>query len=574
MLKNCVWQYVIKQTANKAIYRNVVSIRSPHQHRRTKVLSNLHHERLALTVSYVNRQSFSTYTKTEEVRGHKGCRISVSIVGSGPSGCYTAKYLNMALKKNGEKLGIDGVDIDMIESLPTPFGLVRSGVAPDHPEVKNVENDFSALFESTSDETSIQLWGNVHVGKDISLAELRSLYDVVILAYGCESNKKLGIEGEDSLKGILSAREFVAWYNGHPDYVHIGNQIHELISDPENSQVVVIGQGNVALDCARILAKGSNGLYDTDIAKHSLPLLQNGVKTTTVLGRRGHVQGAFTIKELRELTKLETEGHGTSFIVNKEDLDKGMTPASEEELNGAGGRPKTRIDKLLRDAALKSENNETSLAKEIRLRFLLNPVCFQPDPQNPEKIGSIICEKTELKGTAGKQYAVSTGQTEEIPTNMVLLSIGYKGIPLPDMDSEFFDSNKGIVKNVNGKVGSMNVFEDGLYVSGWLKRGPSGIIGTNIGDSKDTVSTILSDLTTKEKWLKRKKNNHIPMGRQGLDDLLRKRDVQVVDWEAYKTINNYEKDPSRLRSEVQPREKIVDVHEMLKISLGQHVEEC
>ena len=296
MLKNCAQQYVIKQTTKEVICRNVINVCNPHQHRRSKVLSNLYLERSALAVRYVNRHSFSTHTTTEEVRENEQRRLSVSIVGSGPSGCYTAKYLNMALKKNGEKLGIHGLDIDMIESLPTPFGLVRSGVAPDHPEVKNVENDFSTLFESTSDESSIQLWGNVHVGKDLSLAELRSLYDVVILAYGCDSNKKLGMEGEDSLKGVLSAREFVAWYNGHPDYVHIGDQIHELISDPENSQVVVIGQGNVALDCARILAKGTNGLYDTDIATHSLPLLQNGVKTTTVLGRRGHIQGAFTIK--------------------------------------------------------------------------------------------------------------------------------------------------------------------------------------------------------------------------------------------------------------------------------------
>jgi adrenodoxin-NADP+ reductase len=214
--------------------------------------------------------------------------VKVAIVGSGPSGCYTAKYLQAAFRKNKLK-----GKIDVLERLPTPFGLVRSGVAPDHPEVKNVQNDFSALFR----DGSVSFLGNVTVGTDVSLQELRAMYDVVVLAYGCESDRKLGIQGEDTLRGVLSAREFVAWYNGHPDYIHIGEIVADALGDrPDEAEVVVIGQGNVALDCARILAKGSAGLLDTDISSHALSVLKDGVKHTTVLGRRGHIQGAFTIK--------------------------------------------------------------------------------------------------------------------------------------------------------------------------------------------------------------------------------------------------------------------------------------
>lgn len=208
-------------------------------------------------------------------------------MGSGPSGCYTAKYLLSTSRIERD------VSIDVFERLPTPFGLVRSGVAPDHPEVKNVQNDFSALFENDK----ISFFGNVCIGKDISLDELRQLYDVVVLAFGCESDRKLGIPGEETLKGVLCAREFVAWYNGHPDFGHVGQIVKEALGDdPSESEVAVIGQGNVALDCARILAKGRSGLNDTDIASDALEVIGDGIKRTVVLGRRGHVQGAFTIK--------------------------------------------------------------------------------------------------------------------------------------------------------------------------------------------------------------------------------------------------------------------------------------
>lgn len=243
-------------------------------------------------ISTVSRSGVSLPARTATTRWlastSKPNGVSVAIVGSGPSGCYTAKYLRSALIKKG----LFG-RMDVIERLPTPYGLVRSGVAPDHPEVKNVQNDFEALFQ----KGDVSYKGNVTVGRDVSLEELRRIYNVVVLAYGCESDRKLGIPGEDVLGGVLSAREFVAWYNGHPDYGHIGRQVENALNgSPDQAQVVVIGQGNVALDCARILAKGGTNLVDTDMASHTLPILQNGVKQTVVLGRRGHVQGAFTIK--------------------------------------------------------------------------------------------------------------------------------------------------------------------------------------------------------------------------------------------------------------------------------------
>lgn len=326
------------------------------------------------------RRTFSSAENTKP-------RLSVAVVGAGPAGFYASKYLTSSvLKRITQSTSPDdgddarstpfawsGIDIDLIERLPTPYGLVRYGVAPDHPEVKNVENDFAALFhkQDESPNSSIQFYGNVDVGKQIPLSKLQSLYDTVILAYGCQAaDKRLNIPGEDTLEGVLSAREFVAWYNGHPEFQHIGPIVERCLwqkksNDDDSTEtsisparVVVIGQGNVALDVARVLAKGKPGLIDTDTPNAVLDVLKGGVSHVSVVGRRGHVQGAFTIKELRELTKLNKEGHHVSFVVRKEELDMGMTDASIEELKGPGGRPKSRIDKLLQENA--SEDSQST----------------------------------------------------------------------------------------------------------------------------------------------------------------------------------------------------------------------
>ena len=516
--------------------------------------------------------------------------LSVAIVGSGPSGCYTAKYLTSQLLKeqkqssfasNGLK-GLKRLEIDVLDRLPTPFGLVRNGVAPDHPEVKNVEHDFSTLFqnqnrdqqqqqqqqETQNDDdsvlvSSIEFRGNVDIGTNISLSELSNIYDVVVLAYGCESDRHLTIPGTD-LNGILSAREFVNFYNGHVEYTHLKPSLQSALkNDPSSSHVVVIGQGNVALDCARICAKGRLGLVDTDIASQALEVLEEGVFLTTVLGRRGHVQGAFTIKELRELTKMQDE-YGATLIVRQDELDAGMTKASKQELTGRGSRPKVRINDLLQSVATSAHDdvvdtsNGDTTSKSIQLRFLLNPIEFKPDPQNPSELGSIVCERTQLEGDPGQQRAVGTGDFQEIQANLALVSIGYKGVPLPDMDPRYFDSDKGTYHHKCGKVDHAN----GLYVSGWIKRGPMGIIGSNIVDSKDTVYTIVDDLKGETVVLRKSEGK----GRASLDKLLKERGIDVVDWSGFEKIDFKEKDLSRRRSELQPREKIVDRFEMIKIA--------
>eukprot|EP00978_Attheya_sp_CCMP212_P011809 scaffold29344_cov58-Attheya_sp.AAC.1 len=321
-----------------------------------------------------------------------------------------------------------------------------------------------------------------------------------------------------------------------------------ILSSPEESQVVVIGQGNVALDCARILAKGAPGLVDTDISAHALPILKNGVKKTVVLGRRGHVQGAFTIK---------VEGHDTNFVVRKDELELGTTTSSIEELSSKGSRPKVRIDKLLRQAAEATIDVEAS--KQVDLRFLLNPVKFVSAESESSRLGSVVCERTRLEGEPGHQVAVGTGEEETIQANLALVSIGYKGVPLPGLKESLFDEGRGVVKNIHGKVGdSISAMENGLFVSGWLKRGPSGIIGTNIVDAKDTVASIISDM----------KDGQLPdnvSGRDGLVHLLEQRGIQLVDWDAYNKINESEQDPHRKRTDTQPREKITSVEEMLQL---------
>jgi len=489
--------------------------------------------------------------------------LAIAIVGSGPSGMYTAKYLTSALAKHPANQFSAHASIDVIEKLPTPFGLVRSGVAPDHPEVKNVENDFRVLFDE--DDSRINFRGNVEVGKDVSLPELRSLYDVVVLAYGCESDRKLGVAGED-LVGILSAREFVGWYNGHPAYVHLTDMLSQrVITDPSTTDVAVVGHGNVALDCARVLAKGTKGLISTDIASHSLEVLSDGVRKVTVVGRRGHIQGAFTIKEIRELTKLNKEGLGVLFRVRKEELDMGMTEASMAELEGPAARPKKRIDKLLRDAAAASADLSSADAngndRQVSLRMLMNPVEFLPSEKDPALVGSVVCERTRLEGEPGKQVAVGTGKFETIPANLALLSIGYKGLCLPGLEDSF-DERRGTIDNNHGKVSGE---ESGLYCSGWIKRGPSGIIGTNIQDAKDTVAAIVADLEAGVLTKDNVSNVSSLRGTLGLDALLRERSTRVVDWASYAKIDAVEKEPSRLRTEEQPREKITNIQDMLSV---------
>lgn len=462
-----------------------------------------------------------------------------------------------------------------MERLPTAYGLVRYGVAPDHPEVKNVQNEFDDMMmthhNDDNNSATIGFFGNVKVGTDVSLEELRQRYDVVVLAYGCESDRSLSIPGKD-LDGILTAREFVAWYNGHVDFEWVGPIVQKALAtqpnETSNSNIVVIGHGNVAMDCARILAKTRDELDATDIATRALDVVapqssssstaattQNSKRQIHVVGRRGHVQGAFTIKELRELTRLPN----ADFFIRLEELERSKsTPASQEELKGS--RPKTRIDKLLMDQATKtssSDDDANDKKNQVHLRLLMNPIRFESD--DGSSLARVVCERTQLVGEEGQQNAKGTGEEEVFDAELALVSIGYKGVAI-DGTEPWFDTSKGILTNTHGLVDPSTDELGGLFVSGWLKRGPSGIIGTNIPDAKDTVAMILKEMN--------ENTGRTTTSTSSLSELLQERGVNVVNWTAYQKIDAAETDDESKRNVEQPREKVVSREELLRIALS------
>jgi adrenodoxin-NADP+ reductase len=380
---------------------------------------------------------------------------------------------------------------------------------------------------------------------------------------------------------------------GHPDYVHVGEKVKKVLlsGDSEDkvagairqASVVVLGQGNVAMDCARILAKGGKALFDTDLASHALPVLGDGVAKISILGRRGHIQAAFTIKEVRELINLEKEGCSAEFHVSEKELELGTTEASKAELAGPQGRPRQRIDKLLRDVATTTSTSQgkclffydrklTNLPcsskdfcrfvasgssgqpKQVHLRFLINPVRFEADSSDSSRLGKVICERTRLEGEPGKQRAVGTGELHEIPAQLALVSIGYRGTPVPGLEP-WFDNQRGVVVHQNGRVDPPVPSKlGGLYASGWLKRGPTGIIGTNIPDAKETVVSIVSDLN----------EDNAMNSVESLGSFLSASGVKVVDWNGYRKIADHEM--ANRRSEHQPREKITDTDLLVEIA--------
>jgi len=427
----------------------------------------------------------------------------------------------------------EGVKVDLIDRLPTPFGLVRSGVAPDHPEVKSVQNDFTEI----ASDPRVSFRGNVEVGKNISLRDLRKHYNAVVLAYGSDEDRRLGLDKEETLKHVHSARAFVNWYNGHPDWVDFEPNL-------ECEDVVIVGQGNVAVDCARILCKTVSELKNTDIAQHALDALaESKVKRVHVIGRRGHVQAAFTTKELREMTKLED----ASLVVDPKELELGLTKSSEEELSARSGRAAKRQAKILEGAI----SNKEMKTKQCHMRFLLSPVSLIESSDDENSIGAVRMSRNRLEGEPGNQSAVSTEEVEDVPCGMLLRSIGYRSVALDDEMP--FDTKRHVVPNELGRVTG----ETGLYVSGWLKRGPSGIIGTNIVDARQTVASIMEDIEILPEV-----NSQV----ENLDNLIE--GGSVVTWPGYERIDEYE---VRAGERVgKPREKMTSVPEMLEVASESH----
>ncbi|XP_027916469.1 NADPH:adrenodoxin oxidoreductase, mitochondrial isoform X2 [Vigna unguiculata] len=438
--------------------------------------------------------------------------LRVCVVGSGPAGFYTAEKMLKAHQQ---------AQVDIIDRLPTPFGLVRSGVAPDHPETKIVINQFSRVAQ----QERCSFLGNVTLGSSVSLSELRELYHVVVLAYGAESDRSLGIPGEN-LKGIHSAREFVWWYNGHPD----GQNLEPDLKSTDSA--VILGQGNVALDVARILLRPTTELATTDIASHALATLEeSSIRVVYLVGRRGPAQAACTAKELREILELKSN------------------------------RIQRRVHELLSKAA-KAKPKHTSLnQRELRFIFFRKPNDFQESKERAGHVSGVHFEKTVLQGVShGKQIAIGTGEFEDIKCGMVLKSIGYKSVPVDGLP---FDHKKGIVPNDRGRVLSdpsdPRVPEKGLYVCGWLKRGPTGIIATNLYCAEETVSSISEDL---EKGGLISSSALRKPGRDGLLQLLHDRNVRIVSFGDWEKIDSEERRLGSLRNK--PREKLATWDELYK----------
>ncbi len=445
--------------------------------------------------------------------------LRVAIVGSGPSGFYAAETLLQSDKK---------ITVDMFERLPAPYGLVRYGVAPDHPKIKNVIK----IYEKIAEKPGFSFFGNVAVGKDVSVQELRNCYDVVLLTYGASSDRKLGIPGED-LPGSHTATEFVAWYNGHPDY---RNRKFDLSS----RVAVVVGQGNVAADVCRILCKTVDELKNTDITSYALEALaQSKVQEVHMIGRRGPAQAAFTPIEIREFGELVD----CDPVVDPAEL--ALNPASQTELETAKELTrKKNIEILQKFAALGAGAKK----KKCFIRFFRSPI----ELKGQGRVEKVVLEKNRLEGEPGRQKAVGTGPKEEMACGLLFRSVGYYGIAVPGVP---FDERKGVIPNNEGRVTDAGGIVPGLYVSGWIKRGPTGIIGTNKADSDQTVGHIFEDISLLTPAPQR--------DTRALLESLRKKGVRTVSFPDWKKIDA--KEIERGKAAGKPREKFASVPEMLSV---------
>jgi ferredoxin--NADP+ reductase len=381
-----------------------------------------------------------------------------AIVGSGPAGFYAADQLIAA-----------GFQVDLYDALPTPFGLVRAGVAPDHPKIKNV----TKVYEKTAAKGGFRFFGGVTLGRDITRTDLLERYHVVLYAVGTATDNRLGIPGED-LPGSHAATEFVGWYNGHPDFSD-----HRF--DLDGGRAVVIGNGNVAVDVARMLVLEPDEVSATDTADHAIHALAAAtVEEVVMLGRRGPAQAAFTNPELRELGELSR----ADVVIDPADLE--LDPASAAWLESEEATPTNRRNvEIMRGFV---EEGVKGRSHRVVLRFLSSPV----EIVGNERVEGIRVVRNRIEADAsGRLRAVPTGEEEVIPCDIVLRSIGYRGLPLGDVP---FDERRGLIRNEGGRVtGDDGSPHPGEYAVGWIKRGPSGVIGTNKKDAADTVARIVED---------------------------------------------------------------------------------
>ena len=448
--------------------------------------------------------------------------IRVAVVGSGPAAFYAAGHL---LASEDPR-----VEVDLIERLPTPWGLVRLGVAPDHPNLKTV----SRAFEKIALRPGFRFLGNVEVGRDVSHDELRELYDAVVYAVGSQTDRRLGIPGED-LTGSWAATELVAWYNGHPDF-------HHLDFDLSVQRAVVIGNGNVALDVARMLALTPEELAPTDTTDRAIEAISaSGLEEIVVLGRRGPVQAAWTSTELQEMGELA----GADVLVDPAELE--LDAASEAELAAASNLVQRNVE-ILREFASRSPSGKP---RSVRLRFRASPVAIRGE----ERVEGIEIVHNRLEPDAsGSVRAVATDEREVIPCGIVFRSVGYHGVGLPGAP---FDTASGTMPNAGGRVldGDGQPLA-GIYCAGWIKRGPTGVIGTNKKDATETVDLLLEDARA----------GRLASGQadRTIDALLASRGVEVVTYAGWEAIDALER--ARGEEQGRPRVKLCTWDELLAAS--------
>jgi ferredoxin--NADP+ reductase len=414
-------------------------------------------------------------------------KLRVAVVGSGPAGFYAAGALLDAER---------GIEVDMLERLPTPWGLVRLGVAPDHPKLKSV----SRAFERIAEKPGFRFFGNVEVGRDLSHADLLRLYDAVIYAFGAQTDRRLGIPGED-LPGSWSATELVAWYNGHPDY-------QELPFDLNVDRAVVIGNGNVALDVARMLALTPEELAPTDTTDPAIEAIGSStLREIDIVGRRGPAQASWTTQELKEMGELAGA-----------DID--VDPAELEGAEGNDTQTQRNLDVLDEFAARKPSGKPLM----IRFLFFRSPVAIRGDA----KVESIELVRNRLEEQDGRLVAVPTDEHETLECGLVFRSVGYRGVGLPEVP---FDEQRGTIENSGGRVAG----EECTYCAGWIKRGPTGIIGTNKKDATETVTHLLEDLDAG-------KLVHEPDATaEAVEELLAERGVRAIVYAGWSSIDELER---------------------------------
>ena len=449
--------------------------------------------------------------------------LRVAIVGAGPSGFYAAEHV----LKDGDA----HAQVDLFDRLPTPFGLVRGGVAPDHPKIKSVIR----VYEKTAARDGFRFFGNVKVGHDIEVEDLERLYHAIVFTVGCETDRQLGIPGEH-LPGSHAATAFVGWYNAHPDYA-------DEDFDLSGERAVVIGNGNVAMDVARMLALTDHELRQTDTADHAIEELdRKGSRESGGRGRRGPGQAAFTNPEIRELGVMED----ADVVVDPAEVELDPASAAFLESDEADKTTRVNVETLREFAGREPEGKE----QRIVLRFLASPVELKGD----DRVESIVIGRNELVEEGGTLRAKDTGEREELECGLVLRSVGYTGIPIEGVP---FDDKRGLILNEGGRVLDSHDSgpKVGHYAAGWIKRGPSGVIGTNKKDALETVRHLLDDvaagtLLTPE--------NPAP---EAVEELLAERDVRFVTFEDWQAID--EAEVGRGEPHGRPRVKFVRVEEML-----------